>query len=266
MDKPEFAKLVASMQVEQYANVNGGPSLRIVYPDISITGANSQESLFKEKGRYLATCFNSILRQLAKQVGYEGDVEEFCLKTNQDVRRHIVKSDECTQDKDGVYIPKQRVYNVNGLKKRTTGLKKGHTQAMENRKIKLTLITLVSGAALTLQITAANKDATAWTNFIDADNSPKEYDNGVWTKDVASQNKSAVEAVDKMIQIEKDFQDNKLDKEQALEDFQAAYVEWVKAHLTTNPDFVERRILGLNCENPMADYLDVEEADADDVK
>lgn len=125
---------------------------------------------------------------------------------------------------------------------------------MKNCKSNLTLFTLKSGEKLTLQITGSAKDATAWTKFIDVDNSEKEYDNAIWTKDVSSENKAAVDAVEKMIDIETQFSEGKIERADAEEQFKNAYVEWVVAHLATHPDFVERRVVGLNCENPMGSY------------
>ena len=125
---------------------------------------------------------------------------------------------------------------------------------MKNRKATLTIVTLASGAPLTLQITGSGKDATAWTRFLDVDNGALEYEKSNWTKDVESTNKAAVEAVDAMIQLEEDYAAGKLDKEEATKQLQAKYVEWVLAHLETNPKFVDRRIVGLNCEDPMSVY------------
>ena len=132
---------------------------------------------------------------------------------------------------------------------------------MKNRKVTLTLITLKSGAPLTLQITGSNKDAIAWTRFLDTDLGELEYEKSNWTKDVASTNQAAVNAVDAMIQIEEDFVEGKLSKEDAIEQLKAKYVEWVLAHLEQNPNFVDRRITGLNCEDPMSVYTEDEEAE-----
>lgn len=116
---------------------------------------------------------------------------------------------------------------------------------MKNRKVTLSIFTLRSGAKLNLQITGAKTGFIGWTNFIDVDNSEKEYDNPVWTKDEFSNNQLAVEAIDKLIDIEEDFAAGKIDRALAEAKFKQEYEKWFKAHKAKHPDFYERSILGL---------------------
>lgn len=262
MDKSQFGDLIGQLVLTKEMSGSGGPGLRIVdfngSPYFPISAYNSPDSIVRTRfgidESVYAKPFDKIVDSVAKAVGYFGDTKEFHASCVKDVNRHCVDLSKYKKQ-GGVYIRIDHDYNNHGSGKTKTSRKGGTHTTMENRKVKLTLITLLSGATLTLQITGAKKDATAWTNFIDADNSPSEYGDGrVWTKDVASTNQAAVDAVDKMISIETDYAAGKLEKEPALEQFKNAYVEWVIAHLGTNPDFVERQIVGLTVDEPMAAY------------
>lgn len=260
MDAQTFAKIVNDLQVVKRKNSTGAITLTHVNAadGHSITAAGVPNPNFRIRQTDLVDCFNTIIRLVATRLHYIGDPSKYYAKTPADVASHIVVAAKKPGSKDIVYIRAKRGYNNNGSKNRTKTSRKGeHTQTMKNRKVTLTLFTLTSGFALTLQITGASKDATAWTRFCDPDLSKPEYDNITWTKDVASTNKAAVDAVDAMIQIETDYVDGKLDKSDAVEQLKEKYIEWVVAHLGTNPEFVERRIPGLNAdENLMAAYLE----------
>lgn len=258
MDKLEFAQKVASIQVIKSTSVNGGPALTIVAPDDckNLSAANSPDSVYREKANRWIRPFNILVKSMARRLGYVGDLQEFYAKTAYDVNQHVY-----IKVKDGVYIRTNRGYNNNGPRKNGPATKrKENTQTMKNRKVTLTLFTLISGAPLTLQVTGGAKDATGWTRFLDVDLGKLEYEKSNWTKDVASENKAAVDAIDAMIQIEEDYAAGKLEKDAAVDQFKTKYVEWVIAHRQTNPDFVDRRIPGLNVENPMSIYDESDEA------
>lgn len=120
---------------------------------------------------------------------------------------------------------------------------------MKNRKVTLTLFPLKSGAKLYLQTTGSRKGFIGWTNFIDADNSDEEYENRSWSKDEASSNQNAVNAIDKMIDIELDYQDGKITKDKAVMAFKSEFNKWQTAHKAKNPGFYVRPIAGLTIEN-----------------
>lgn len=113
------------------------------------------------------------------------------------------------------------------------------------RKIETSLFTTPIDK-LVLQITGRKDNMVAWTKFIDANVAKPEYENPIWTKDEKSTNPKAVAAVMKMIQIEADHRDGKIDTEKAKADFKLAYEEWRAAHIAKNPKFVERAVLGLS--------------------
>lgn len=256
MDKIEFSRIIDSLQVVKSIDANGSPTLRVTSPEQckNISASNSPESVYREKGHYYVAPFNSIIRAVARRLNYTGYIKDLYLTSASEVNRHEVVAALNKATNDVVYIRSKRGYNNHGSRKGTSTSRKGVHTYMKNRKVTLTLFTLVSGFALTLQITGSSKDATAWTRFCDPDLSKAEYDNITWTKDVESANKEAVAAVDAMIQIEEDFVAGNLTKEQAVEQFKEKYIEFVVAHLNTNPEFVERRIPGLNVEDPMAAY------------
>lgn len=258
MDKNEFATKVQSIQVVMHDDVNSSPALTCVYPDEvkNVSASNSPDSVYKEKGNRYVMPFNSIIRTLARRVGYEGDPSEFFATSASEVNAHLVEPKRIKGTTNIVYIRTKRGYNNTGSGKTGTKTKRKEHTHMKNRKVNLTLFTVKSGLPLTLQITGGSKDATAWTRFCDPDLSKAEYDNITWTKDVESQNKDAVAAVDALITIEEDFVAGKLSREDAEQQFKDKYVEFVVAHLKTNPEFVERRIIGLNCENPMSVYAE----------
>lgn len=260
MDKNEFAQIVADIRVMKGSSVNDGPTLTIVLPESckGLSASNSPDSVYREKGNRWIAPYNSLIRAVARKLEFKEDPSEFYADTAADVSSRMVIKDHDPDTHDVVYIRTKRNYNINGPRKSRTQTKRKENTHMQNRKVTLTLITLLSGAPLTLQITGASKDATAWTRFLDVDNGAIEYDKSNWTKDVSSQNPDAVNAVDAMIQIEEDFVAGKLDKDAALEQFKDKYIAWVIAHLNANPGFVERTIPGLNCEDPMAAYREVE--------
>lgn len=265
MDKNEFAKIIDSICVIKYSTVTGAAYLQVVSPkELSKFGAqNSTDATARERGKRYVAPFNMIVRAIARHLGYDNP-EEFYVTSPAEVNAHAVKRELSADGKHCVYIRSKRGYNNHGSRNGATkNCDDGGTHTtMKNRKITLSLVTLVSGFALTLQITGSSKDATAWTRFCDPDLSKAEYENITWTKDVASENQAAVDAVDAMIQVEQDYVDGKLDKDAALEQLREKYVEWVVAHLQTNPEFVERRVPGLNCdENLMSVYTESDEAE-----
>ena len=263
MTKEEFAQKVAEIEVLKRDDANGAPSLTCVKPAefANISASNSPDSVYKEKSKRYVAPFNIIISQAARRVGYADDLSEFFASTPNDVNRHVVESKRIEGSTNIVYIRTKRLYNnhVTGNKRKSGSTMRKENTHMKNRKVTLTLFTVASGFGLTLQITGSAKDATAWTRFCDPDLSKAEYDNATWTKDVESQNKAAVEAVDAMIQIQEDYDAGNLNEEIAKNQFVTKYVEWVLAHLETNPEFVERRIIGLNCENPMSAYQETDE-------
>ena len=120
---------------------------------------------------------------------------------------------------------------------------------MKNRKVTLTLFPLKSGAKLYLQTTGSRKGFIGWTNFIDADNSDEEYENRSWSKDEAATNLPAVNAINKMIEIEANYQDGKITKDKAVMAFKTEFSKWLNAHKAKNPGFYVRPIIGLTIED-----------------
>ena len=259
MDRQEFAELVKSIQVKK-VKASTGPMITMIYPDLKygFSAAANQEAFWKRKKMCFVDLFNAIITQVAYRVGYPTP-SEFHISTYSELNEHLVNPELCTQDKNGVYIRTKREYNNHGSGNRGSNMtKRKENTHMKNRKVTLTLITLLSGAPLQLQITGSAKDATGWTRFLDVDNGMLEYEKSNWTEDKASENQAAVDAIDAMIQIEEDYVAGKLSPEDALEQFKAKYVEWVIAHLQTKPSFVERRIVGLNVDKPMSVYTETE--------
>lgn len=272
MNQQEFGELLSKIVLVKELSGAGGPGLRVIEfngsPFYPISAYNSPDSLVRTRNgideSVYVKPFNCIVKELAKQLHYYGNVNSFFATSKREINEHCVNLNDYRKDNNGVYIRTKSDYNNHGPKKGGPGkndnTKGAHT--MKNRKVTLTLITLKSGFALTLQITSASKDPIGWTRFCDPDLSKPEYDNITWTKDVESQNKHAVAAIDKMIQIEEDYAANKLEKDAAVEQMKDAYIEWVVAHLETNPEFVERRIPGLNCgEDLMSRYFEDDSED-----
>ena len=248
MDKNEFAQLVADIRVTKGNSVNDGPTLVIVLPESckGLSASNSPDSVYREKGKRYIAPYNSLIRAVARRFGYTDDVEEFYATSPSDISAKIVVKDRDPRTNDVVYIRTKRGYNITGSRKSGTKTKRKENTHMENRKVTLTLITLRNGAPLDLQITGAKKDAIGWTRFLDVDNSALEYEKSNWTKDVSSENKVAVDAIDAMIQIETDFTAGKIEKDAAVEQLKAKYAEWATAHVEKNPEFVARVVIGLN--------------------
>ena len=263
MDKLEFAEVASKILVTKQSNVNGSISLNVVEPRFKcgICVAGVPNPNFLQKKRDLIDTYNKVVDAVARMVDYVGQTSSFYVTSTSEVEQHVVVPVHKPGTKNVVYIRTKRGYNNHGSKKGISTSRKGENTHMKNRKVTLTLITLPSGFALTLQVTSASKDATAWTRFCDPDLSKAEYDNITWTKDVNSANKDAVEAVDAMIQIEEDYAAGKLEKKDAIEQLKSKYEDWVIAHLITNPKFVERRMPGLNCDEDLMAAYRLEEID-----
>lgn len=262
MEEQEFANIVNDLQVTQRQNANKSVSLTLVKPDLKygLSAAGKPNVNAIQRNQDYIDTYNKLVFAVAKHLGYYGAIDKYLATSVADVKRHVVVEQYDPDSKRIVYIRTTRGYNNHGSKNRNRSDRtKGANTHMKNRKVTLTLFPLISGLALTLQITGSGKDATAWTKFCDPDLSKPEYDNPVWTKDVESANKDAVKAIDEMIQIQLDLNEGKIEESAAAEQLKNKYIEWVVAHLSTNPEFVERRIPGLNCEgNLMAAYLEPE--------
>lgn len=133
-------------------------------------------------------------------------------------------------------------------------------------------ITLFQGFNIKLQISNVETtpngiiiNAKGWTNFCDPYKSYSEYKDGRWTVDEYSNNSKAVELIEQMIQIERDYESNVKTEFDAVNEFKTVYEQWKVEHLKTNAAFIDRSIIGLNksaslsktCQQVMQFFKDV---------
>ena len=114
-------------------------------------------------------------------------------------------------------------------------------------------ITLFKGFNLKLQISNIKTDtnglvidADGWTNFNDPRKSIVEYKNGQWTIDKYATDQVAVNAIEEMIDIQRDYDKAILAEDEAIEKFKIAYGKWKDAHSKRIMGFAEKEIVGLN--------------------